>query len=60
MFKRGYIGVYHHMSEAHLHRYVNAFCGRHNMRPLDTLEQMGGVAAGMVGKRLRYDELIAA
>ncbi|MYA43396.1 MAG: IS1595 family transposase [Gemmatimonadetes bacterium] len=60
MFKRGYIGTYHHMSEAHLHRYVDEFTGRHNIRPLDTLEQMGSVVAGMVGKRLRYDELIAA
>ena len=59
MFKRGYMGTYHQMSKAHLHRYVNEFTGRHNIRPLDTAEQMGSVAVGMVGKRLRYDDLIA-
>ena len=60
MFKRGYIGTYHQMSEAHLHRYVDEFTGRHNIRPLDTLEQMGSVVEGAVGKRLRYANLIAA
>lgn len=43
----------------HLHRYVAEFCGRHNIRPFDTEAQMGHVAVGMVGRRLRYDELIA-
>ena len=60
MFKRGYVGTYHHMSEAHVGRYVNEFTGRHNIRPLDTEAQMGSVARGMVGKRLRYDDLVAA
>lgn len=58
MFKRGYTGVYHKMSEAHLHRYINEFTGRHNIRPLDTTEQMGRVVEGMIGKRLRYTELV--
>ena len=60
MFKRGYVGTYHQMSEAHLHRYVDEFTGRHNIRPLDTETQMASVAVGMVGKRLRYQDLIAA
>ncbi len=60
MFKRGYVGTYHEMSEAHLHRYVDEFTGRHNIRPLDTLEQMGSVVEGSVGKRLRYADLVAA
>ena len=59
MFQRGYMGTYHKMSRAHLHRYVNEFCGRHNIRPLDTAEQMDSIVDGMVGRRLRYDELIA-
>ena len=59
MFKRGYVGTYHKMSEAHLHRYVDEFTGRHNIRPLDTEDQMGKVVSGMVGKRLTYNELTA-
>ena len=33
MFRRGYAGIYHHMSRAHVGRYVNEFTGRHNIRP---------------------------
>ena len=58
MLKRGYHGTYHHMSGKHLQRYVNEFAGRHNDRPLDTAQQMDGMAKGIVGKRLRYQDLI--
>ena len=58
MLKRGYVGVYHQMSEKHLDRYVDEFTGRHNSRPLDTLEQMSAVTHNMEGKRLRYIDLI--
>ena len=30
LLKRGYVGVYHWMSEKHLNRYVGEFEGRHN------------------------------
>ena len=59
MLKRGYYGTYHHMSEKHLNSYVAEFSGRHNSRPLDTTDQMQAMARGMVGKRLRYQDLIA-
>lgn len=59
LFKRGYYGTYHRMSDKHLHRYVNEFAGRHNIRDLDTVAQMTVIARGMVGKRLRYKDLVA-
>lgn len=59
MLKRGYVGVYHHFSIKHLGRYVKEFEGRHNQRPLDTLEQMSMMVRGSVGKRLRYADLTA-
>ena len=58
LLKRGYYGTYHKMSIKHLSRYVNEFSGRHNVRPLDTITQMSMVVRGLVGKRLRYEELI--
>ncbi len=57
MLKRGYYGTYHKMSPKHLNRYVKEFEGRHNVRELDTVDQMGGVVAGMEGKRLKYEAL---
>ncbi len=56
--KRGYNGTYHHFSAKHLQRYVNEFEARHNVRPLDTEDQMGAVVRGGEGKRLPYAELI--
>ena len=56
--KRGHDGVYHHFSIKHLDRYVAEFEGRHNVRPLDTADQMGIMATKSVGKRLPYADLI--
>lgn len=57
--KRGYHGSYSHWSAKHTGRYLDEFTGRQNMRDADTVDQLAGVAKGMVGKRLRYRELIA-
>ena len=59
LLKRGYHGTYHHMSEKHLSRYVGEFSGRHNVRDRNTIDQMSGLARGMVGKRLTYRELVS-
>ena len=39
MTRRGYDGTFHHISETHLHRYVNKFAGRHNVRGMDTIDR---------------------
>ena len=59
LMKRGYHGTYHHWSPKHTDRYVREFAGRHNMRDLDTVDQMSSLARGMVGKRLTYRDLVA-
>ena len=59
LLKRGYHGTFHHVSEKHLGRYVSEFAGRNNIRDLDTIDQMTTLARGMVGKRLRYQDLVA-
>ena len=59
MLRRGQYGTYHQWSAKNLARYVAEFTGRHNARPLDTIDQMRAIWAGLVGKRLRYRELTA-
>lgn len=46
------------MSPKHLDRYCNEFAGRHNIRPLDTIEQMEEVVKAMNGRVLPYDKLV--
>ena len=54
IFKRGVIGTYHHMSEAHLGRYTAEFDFRYNTRLLNDGERAALVIKGGVGKRLTY------
>ena len=56
--KRAHKGTFHRLSPKHLHRYVDEFVGRHNMRDRDTLDQMARIAMGMEGKNLHYRDLI--
>ena len=59
MLKRAHKGTFHKMSKKHLDRYVTEFSGRHNVRSLDTTDQMSSLACGMVGKQLKYEDLTA-
>lgn len=59
LLKRGYHGTFHHFSPKHLARYVAEFAARYNVREMDTIAQMAFVVQGMIGKRLKYADLIA-
>ena len=54
IFKRGVIGTYHHMSEAHLGRYCAEFDFRYNTRLISDSERTDAAMIGSRGKRLTY------
>ncbi len=54
ILKRGVIGVYHHVSEAHLHRYAAEFDFRYNNRDVPDMQRATIAAKGIEGKRLTY------
>lgn len=54
LLKRVYYGTYHRMSPKHLQRYVNEFVERHNIRRLDTVDQMESITMGMFDKLITY------
>lgn len=57
--KRAYHGTYHHISKKLLNRYVAQFAEKHNIRSLNTIDQMISVVSGMDGKQLRYQDLLS-
>ncbi len=57
LLKWGYHGTFHQISAKHLHRYVNGFATRRNLRPKDTEAMMMETAARMAGKRLTHATL---
>ena len=54
LLKRGIYGNFHHISEAHLHRYVAEFDFRYNRRDLSDKERADDLLRGAKGKRLLY------
>jgi transposase-like protein len=58
LLKRGYYGIYHHMSEKHLHRYVNEFSFRHNTAKVGTMIFIEITIEKMINCRLTYKDLI--
>ena len=48
------IGTYHHLSEAHWHRYFREFDFRYNTRKLTDAERTAEAVKGARGKRLMY------
>jgi transposase-like protein len=59
IFKRGVIGTYHHMSEAHLGRYCREFDLRYNTRNMNDGERALTIIKGMIGRRLTYRRIDA-
>lgn len=59
LLKRGYHGIYHHMSVKHLSRYITEFADKHDRRNLDTIDQMNIISKQMDNRRLTYQQLIA-
>lgn len=57
LMKRGIVGTYHHVSPAHLKRYLGEFDFRYNNRTaldVSDMERTEKAAKGIVGKRLTY------
>ena len=56
--KRGIYGIYHHVSDKHLEKYVNEFTFRYNNRGLSEGSKFDIAIANGVDKRLDYKTLI--
>ena len=61
VLKRGLKGIYHHVSEKHLNRYVDEFAFRLNQGACKrhTMDRIESMLAGGIGKRLTYKALVA-
>ena len=58
LVKRGFIGVFHHFSWKHLHRYLYEFSSRWNLNEMSESDRMDAVLGYTPGVRLTYKELI--
>lgn len=58
LFKRGIIGIYHHVSRKHLSLYLEEFSYRYNTKDLDEGQRMNAFLNRCNG-RLTYSELIS-
>lgn len=56
LLKRGMMGSFHSVSEAHLYRYLAEFDFRHNTRHLSDSERGDALLCGASGKRLMYNQ----
>ena len=56
LLKRGVVGIYHHTSAEHLHRYVDEFQYRYNSRKTEDSQRFTSLLS-QVGGRLTYQDL---
>ena len=54
LLKRGLTGTYHHVSQKHLHRYLDEFNFRYNARTVNDAIHNHGAIRATEGKRLTY------
>ena len=59
LVRRGYNGAFHRIGPKHLHRHINEFSGRLNMKMLDAVNKMCMIVQNMVGKGLTYGQPVA-
>lgn len=59
LLKRGHYGIFHTISNKHLHRYLAEFEVRWNMNKLDGNERLNAILESISGLRLSYKGLIA-
>lgn len=60
LLKRGLVGTFHHVSEAHLQRYATEFDFRWNQRRVTDAERTGALLGQIGGKRLMYRDSLSA
>jgi hypothetical protein len=56
LIKRGHYGIFHQLSKKHLHRYIEEFKFRWNLRKVTDGERMIEAIFGTIGKRLMYHQ----
>jgi transposase-like protein len=54
LIKRGVMGIFHNISPKHLHRYVDEFAWRYNIRTLNDGDRTVSAIQSMIGSRLMY------
>ena len=59
LFKRSVIGIYHHVSDKHINRYLDMAAFRYTNRLEGEGVRVSHLLAEVSGKRLKYKELIA-
>jgi len=59
LVKRGIVGIYHHVSPAHLDTYIDEFEFRLNSKDITDPERLGLMLTNCEG-RLTYDELVGS
>lgn len=59
LFKRGYIGIFHHLTRKHLRRYIAEFEMRWNMNARKDTNRTDSLLESVSGLRLTYQKLIA-